>query len=66
MDVLSEIKKIKRKVKRRVVTEVYGETKGERWNRKRLKLAQEAWSRYSGPLSYQQFMSEWMGNQGKN
>jgi len=52
--------KLKRKVKHRVVQGLYGTTKGERYNKRRLKQAHEAWKYYQGSLSFREFMSEFM------
>jgi hypothetical protein len=59
-DVYRDVKKAKRKIKRKAEREILGETKGERWNRRRMRLAQEAWSRYPGPLSHKEFMAEYL------
>ena len=60
MGLLNDLEKDLKKEKRKLIRDIQGETKGERWNRRRLKMAQEAWSRYSGPMSRNEFMSWYM------
>lgn len=55
-----DLKRLKRKLKSKVVREVLGETKGERWNKRRLKRAQEAWAYYNGSQSRNEFMSDYL------
>ncbi len=62
MGILDEVNRLKRKVKSTVKREVLGEkeTKGQRWNRRRMRMAQEAWRYYNGPMSRSEFMSQYL------